>query len=235
MRPSPRPRSSILVLLGVITLLAGCGSSSHGGAGTASSAGAASATSTAAAAAAAAASSFAGKPGFEGVPIESGSAIAPASTTGRGPVDGISCAPLEQLAYHIHAHLAIYVKGQPRTLPGGIGIPGSQIEIDPQVGPFAAGGACYYWLHTHAPDGIIHVESPTARIYTLGDFFDEWHQPLGDSRVGGASGPVSAYVNGKLWRASPRAIPLTPHAVIQLSVGQPVVPFHPMSWTGLSL
>jgi hypothetical protein len=172
--------------------------------------------------------------GFEGVPIQSGSDIAPADTTQAGTVDGIRCGPTEQLAYHIHAHLSIYVNGQPRALPGGIGIPGSTV-IQTSEGPLAQGGQCIYWLHTHAPDGVIHVESPTERIYTLGDFFDEWHQPLSPNHVGTAKGKVTAIVNGKLWTKDPRQIPLRPHNVIQFSVGQPVVGFKPMSWQGLQL
>ena len=172
--------------------------------------------------------------GFEGVPIQQGTEIAPASTTQTGTVDGISCGATEQLAYHIHAHLAIYVNGAQRALPGGIGIPGSTVVPSAQ-GPVAAGGQCIYWLHTHAPDGVIHVESPTHRIYTLGNFFDEWHQPLSANTVGTASGKVTAVVNGKPWMKDPRSIALDPHAVIQLSIGNPVVPFMTVSWSGTGL
>ena len=166
--------------------------------------------------------------------IEQGPLLAPASTTRTGVVNGIQCGSSEQLAYHIHAHLAVYVNGSARALPGGIGIPGSQLAQTPQ-GPEAAGGVCIYWLHTHAPDGVIHIESPTKRIYTLGDFFDEWHQPLSAGRVGGASGKVSVIVNGRQWKQSPAAIPLVPHAVIQLSVGSPSVPFKTINWSKTQL
>jgi hypothetical protein len=216
--------------MGVVAamLLAGCGGSS-------SSSSTTQAPSTSAATSNASTQSATSRQlGFEGVAIESGADLAPAGTTQTGKVDGISCAPAEQLAYHIHSHLAVFVNGQPRALPGGIGIPGSQIMQSAQ-GPVAAGGQCIYWLHTHAPDGVVHVESPTRRVYTLGNFFDEWHQPLSSSRVAGASGQVTAYVDGQAWTKDPRAIPLTPHAVIQLSVGSPAVPFHNMSWAGLSL
>jgi hypothetical protein len=169
------------------------------------------------------------------VPIETGTPIAPADTTGTDPVDGIACGATEQLAYHIHAHLAVYVRGTLRPLPGGIGIPGSQVVDDPQAGPVAQGGQCIYWLHTHAPDGVIHIESPTQQLYTLGTFFDEWHQPLGVNRVGTVSGRVTAIVNGHRWRRSPRAIPLSPHAVIQLSVGAPVAPFRSVDWSATQL
>ena len=172
--------------------------------------------------------------GFEGVPIEQGADLAPASTTQTGVVDGIQCGSTEQLAYHIHAHLAVYVNGSLRALPGGIGIPGSQVVPTAQ-GPVATGGQCIYWLHTHAPDGIIHVESPTQRVYTLGNFFDEWHQPLSAHQVAGVSGKLTAFVDGKAWTGDPRAIPLSPHAVIQIDVGSPTTLFKSLSWAGLRL
>jgi hypothetical protein len=85
------------------------------------------------------------------------------------------------------------------------------------------GGSCFYWLHTHAADGIIHVESPITRTYTLGDFFDLWGQTLGPTQVGPARGRVTALYNGQVFRGNPRDIPLTKHAQIQLEVGQPRV------------
>ncbi len=149
-------------------------------------------------------------------------------------MDGIQCAPLEQLAYHIHAHLQVYVTGQPRALPAAIGLLGPVAEQTP-AGPFYGAQQCYYWLHTHASDGIIHIESPTQRIYTLGDFFNEWRQPLGPTQVATASGPVTAFVNGKRWTSSLSSIPLLPHAVIQLDVGAPVVAFQTISFAGTGL
>ena len=209
------------VLLISALLLAGCGSSS-------------SSSSTKSTPATPTSNAQSATMGFEGIPIEQGSDLAPASTTGTSPVDGIQCAPAEQLAYHIHAHLAVYADGTPTALPGGIGIPGSA-TVETTEGPVAAGGQCIYWLHTHAPDGVIHVESPTERVYTLGNFFDEWHQPLNARQVAGASGKVTAVVNGRPWTGTPRAIPLLPHAVIQLDVGTPGVPFQHISWSGTQL
>lgn len=140
------------------------------------------------------------------------------------PVDGIQCQTMEQVVYHIHAHLAIYVNGQARSIPEGIGIPGPRQEEPSDEGPFVVSGKCFYWLHSHTPDGIIHIESPTPRTYTLGNWFDIWGQPLSPTQVGPATGPVIAYVNGQRWTGDPRAIPLTAHAVIQLDVGQDVPP-----------
>jgi hypothetical protein len=219
---------AMMAVVGAL-LLAGCGSSSSSSSATSSAT-----TSSATPATATSQASGKTKIGFEGVPIEQGALLASAATTGTGKVDGITCGPTEQLAYHIHAHLLVYVNGQPRALPGGIGIPGSQVVPSAQ-GPVAAGGQCIYWLHSHAPDGIIHIESPTKRIYTLGNFFDEWHQPLSSTQVAGAKGKVTATVNGKPWTKDPHSIPLNPHAVIQLSVGSPVAPFQSMSWAGTEL
>ena len=149
-------------------------------------------------------------------------------------MNGITCGPTEQLVYHIHAHLAVFKNGQPYTLPAGVGIPGSQ-AVDTNQGPIASGGSCIYWLHTHTTDGVIHIESPTKAIYTLGNFFDEWHQPLSGTQVGTLSGTVTAFVNGKPWKKSPRDIQLLPHEDIQLEIGQPAPPIVSIDWSQTQL
>ncbi len=212
----------LIAVLAALALLAGCGSSSSSSSSASSSTTAAAATKTSA------------PVGFEGVPIESGADLASPGTTGTGDVAGIKCGAPEQLAYHIHAHLAVYVGGQSRALPGGIGIPGSQV-VQSSEGPVANGGQCIYWLHTHAPDGVIHIESPTRRVYTLGNFFDIWRQPLSANQVAGASGKVTALVNGKPWTKSVRDLPLDSHTVVQLNVGSPPVPFQNVAWSGTQL
>lgn len=174
-------------------------------------------------------------PGPEGIPLEQGADLAPASSTTQGQtVDGVHCQASEQAVYHIHAHLQVYVDGQSRAVPGAIGMVGP-VSQQTAYGAFYGAQGCYYWLHTHASDGVIHVESPTARVYTLGNFFDEWRQPLSASQVASARGKVTAIVNGKPWTKSPRDIPLTAHASIQLSVGSPSVPFHPVPWSASQL
>jgi hypothetical protein len=164
-----------------------------------------------------------GRTGPEGVPISS---AAPLASTGTGAagnaIDGIQCQTNEQTIFHIHAHLTIFVNGSPRQLPAGIGIPGAQAQ-NTTSGAFAGSGTCFYWLHTHAADGVIHIESPVQRTYTLGDFFNEWGQPLGPRQVGPATGPVVAIYNGQRYMGNPRDIPLNAHAQIQLDVGRPLV------------
>jgi hypothetical protein len=161
--------------------------------------------------------------GSESVPVPSAAALAGTATSATGQaVDGISCQTSEQTIFHIHAHLTIFVNGAARRVPAAIGIPGAQAQSTP-TGPFIASGTCFYWLHTHASDGIIHIESPVQRTYTLGSFFDEWGQPLGPNQVGPAKGHVTAIYNGQVYQGNPRNIPLNAHAQIQLEVGKPLV------------
>jgi hypothetical protein len=231
-----RPRVlSLLAACAGAAILAACGSSSASSStGTAATATSVASASSSATSSAAATTSSGPQTGFEAVPLEQGPPLAPASTTGTGTVDGISCAPIEQLAYHIHAHLAVFKDGQLYQLPAGVGIPGSTAEPT-QYGPIAAGGKCYYWLHTHTTDGVIHIESPTKTIYTLGDFFDEWHQPLTGTHVAGLTGAITAFVNGKQWKKSPRDIPLLPHEDIQLEIGEPAPPIVTVNWAKTQL
>jgi hypothetical protein len=164
-----------------------------------------------------------GPAGPEGVPIPAAAPLASTATVATGqPVDGISCQASEQTIFHIHAHLTVFVNGSARQIPAAIGIPGAQATKTTQ-GPFIETGTCFYWLHTHAADGIIHIESPVQRTYTLGNFFDIWGQPLGPDQVGPASGHVVAIYNGQVFQGNPRDIPLNAHAQIQLQVGTPLI------------
>jgi hypothetical protein len=70
-------------------------------------------------------------------------------------IDGIQCNPSEQLLLHVHAHLDININGQYYLVPSQVGIT----------------NACYFWLHTHDVSGIIHIESPVNRDFTLVQFF----------------------------------------------------------------
>ena len=165
-----------------------------------------------------------GRLGPEDVPIPDAGALPPPRLLANGQqIDGITCQVGEQVLFHIHAHLTIFVDGRPRQVPAGIGIaPPLEVDETP-VGAFVAGATCFMWLHTHSADGIIHTESPVQRVYTLGDFFDIWGQPLGRDRVGPARGPVTAFFNGRVFTGNPRSIPLLAHAQIQLDVGRPLI------------
>src|ERR1700738_1691323 len=87
-------------------------------------------------------------------------------------VDGIRCDQMEGSLMHIHQHLAIRDHGKPVRVPEDVGR------------PIAA--QCLYWIHTHTPDGIVHIEAPAFRTFTLGNFFDVWGEPLTKTDVAGA-------------------------------------------------
>jgi hypothetical protein len=148
---------------------------------------------------------------------------APASPLPGQTIDGIGCGSTEQLAYHVHARLTIYDHGRARSVPGGIGINPPLKVVPTAAGSFVAGGTCFSLLHTHAADGVIHVESPHAITFVLAQFFAVWHQPLDTTHVGPATGRVTAFVDGRLYPGDPGAIPLAPHTQIQLDVGGPVI------------
>jgi hypothetical protein len=176
-----------------------------------------------------------GSPGPESVPIPSVPVLAgPSAATAGQAIDGIGCQTSEQTVFHIHTHLTIFVNGQQRQVPAGIGIPGA-VAQQTQAGPFVDSGSCFYWLHTHAADGIIHIESPVQRTYTLGEFFDEWGQPLGPGQVGQAHGKVTVIVNGQVFKGNPRDVPLGSHENLQVEVGTPLVAPETINWSGTGL
>ena len=143
----------------------------------------------------------------------------PRGGTGQ-PVDGIEGSSREMLLVHIHAHLALFFNGQQIAIPCGIGI----VKPFRIVNGFVGVGSGFYWLHTHDATGIIHIESPDTRSYSLGNFFDIWGQPLSVGGVAGLNGSVCAFVDGKVYSGDPRAIRFGPHTQITLEVGGPLVP-----------
>jgi hypothetical protein len=166
----------------------------------------------------------AGPLGPEGVPVPEAAVLAPRRPLIAGEqIDRIECQSGEQVLFHIHAHLTIFIRGVARQVAAGIGIAPPYQGAATRRGAFVAGGSCFMWLHTHAADGIIHTESPVKRTYTLGEFFDIWGQPLNRNRVGLAQGPVTALFNGRAFSGNPREIPLLAHAQIQLEVGRPLL------------
>jgi len=126
-------------------------------------------------------------------------------------VAGISCDAMEGMKIHIHQHLTLLDHGKEALIPPNVGRPMMR--------------QCLYWLHTHTPDGIIHIESPATRTFTLGDFFTIWGQPL--SRTSAATmksdkgAPLKIWVNGKPYTGDPRKIQLTAHADVVIMAGPP--------------
>ncbi|HEY2042899.1 MAG TPA: hypothetical protein VGH11_09500 [Jatrophihabitans sp.] len=172
-----------------------------------------------------------GPPGPEGIVLEQGQLLAPASTGADGQtIDGIQCNSSEQVAYHIHSHLTVYVNGTLRPLPAGIGIV-TPVAQQTANGVFYGASRCYYWLHVHAQDGVIHVESPNQSNYTLGQFFAIWQQPLTVDQIGPAKGTLTVFVNGIRYVGNPASIALKSHEDIQVDVGTPAVAAQRIDWS----
>jgi hypothetical protein len=177
----------------------------------------------------------AGPLGPEKVPVPGAPALAgPSAATAGQAIDGISCDTSEQTLFHIHAHLTIFTDGQQRQVPAAIGIP-NPVAAQASAGTFVDSGTCFYWLHTHAADGIIHIESPVKRTFTLGDFFAEWGQPLGPGQAGPARGKVTVIVNGQVFTGNPRDVALGSHENLQVEVGAPLVAPETVNWSGTGL
>jgi hypothetical protein len=116
-------------------------------------------------------------------------------------------------AEHYHAHLDVLVEGEPVPVPANIGVePSGQMSA----------------LHTHTPDGIIHIEAArTGQTFTLGQLFTQWNVALGPDRVGGlttggADGKtLSVYVNGTKATGDPALVRFEPEQEIALVYGAP--------------
>jgi hypothetical protein len=122
---------------------------------------------------------------------------------------GLHALPAEGVALHIHAHLDLAVNGRLYPVPALIGI-----NVDQR---FLAE------LHTHDQSGIIHVESPNVRKFTLGQFFAVWGLRFTSRCLGGycASGKKQlwVWVNAKRVRTDPRKITLRAHQEIVVAYG----------------
>ncbi len=145
---------------------------------------------------------------------------------------GLTPEPREQLAYHVHAHLDVFVNGKPVVVPAGIGInihdPGVKSYDNPDGskgygGIKLCGQPCISPLHTHDTSGVLHTESKTMTPNRLGQFFTEWHVRLDRTCVGGYCRPdsIEIYVDGKRYRGDPRAIGLTNLREIAIVIGTP--------------
>jgi hypothetical protein len=118
---------------------------------------------------------------------------------------GLTPLSQEALVFHIHQHLDIFVNGKKVMVPALIGInPGANYLTE---------------LHTHDTRGLIHVESPEKKDYTLGQFFGEWAVYLDAHSIGGYTG-MKWYLNGKQQTENPATLVLKPHQEIAIVVGK---------------
>jgi hypothetical protein len=120
---------------------------------------------------------------------------------------GLPALSAEGTALHVHQHLDVFVDGQRTLVPAYIGI--QQRFLSP--------------IHTHDPSGIIHVESPTMRRFTLGEVFGVWGVRFTPDCLGGyvAGGgkQLRVYVNGARVPGDPGKLILAAHQEIAVTYG----------------
>jgi hypothetical protein len=131
------------------------------------------------------------------------------------PIAGLRCAKGQGPLYGVH--LELFAARKVVLVSPGIGV-APPLTRD---GAYVRGGRCSYPLRTREPTGVIEVAAPGL---TLGRLFAVWGQPLTSTRMAGFRGNVRAYLAGRRWHGSPRAIPLRRHAQIVLEIGGYVRP-----------
>jgi hypothetical protein len=75
------------------------------------------------------------------------------------PIGGIECDKTERFVFHNHTKLVVKIQNKTQNIPGGLGILPNN---------------CIFGLHTHDESGIIHIESPFKKTYSLGQFLTIW-------------------------------------------------------------
>lgn len=74
----------------------------------------------------------------------------------------LSCTTDMATQFHIHPTLTITLFGQRQEIQANIGVT----------------TLCMNAIHTHDASGVLHVESPVKKDFTLGDFFAVWKRPF---------------------------------------------------------
>ena len=146
--------------------------------------------------------------------LQTGSPPWPAETTqlrARLTAIGLPALTAEGQVQHTHQHLDLYVDGRQVTIPADIGINRTVGFISP--------------IHTHDATGIIHVESPVVRTFTLGELFDVWGVRFDGHCVGGACDgggrALSVFLDGQPYAGDPRSLVLAAHEEIVVAIGTP--------------
>ena len=92
----------------------------------------------------------------------------------------------ENTLIFIYIHILIFlINGEKFTIPWDLGI---------------IPNTCLYWMR-HEDSGVIHIESPENRTFTLGQFFHIWGEKLSNNQIFDNmvedNKTLSVYINGK--------------------------------------
>ncbi|MDO3002833.1 hypothetical protein P5V83_24140 [Mycobacteroides abscessus subsp. abscessus] len=136
---------------------------------------------------------------------------APTDASAAAQAAGLPMARMEGIVQHMHAHLDVLVDGLPVPVPANIG-------VDTRRGTMSA-------LHTHDNTGVVHIESPVSRQFSLGELFSEWQLSVAADHLGGlyvgAGKQLRVMVNGLIRPGNPAALILADHDEIAIVYGAP--------------
>jgi hypothetical protein len=142
--------------------------------------------------------------------------------TGSDAIQDVACTSTN-VQHHAHALISFYKDGQRLALPGNVG----------------RNSNCNYELQTLDKSGLVHIESSTAQVFTLGQFFAVWGQSLSASTVAGLAGTPTFYIidNGTItqFTGDPQTITLDAHREILIVTGTPPTQVPRYDWNNSGL
>jgi hypothetical protein len=118
----------------------------------------------------------------------------------------------EGLVLHTHQHIDIFIRGQ-------------RVGVPAQIGIVTSPSILFAPIHTHDATGIVHVESPVVRDFSLGEFFDVWGVRFTSTCIGGycniGNERLQVFANGQVVTFDPRRLKLIAHEEIVVTFGTP--------------
>lgn len=118
----------------------------------------------------------------------------------------------EKTTVHYHAHLDVIVDGK-------------NVDVPAYLGFVAQGnrGLGLAPLHTHTPDGVIHIENDKPATFVLGQVFVLWAVRFTADCVGpyctGSGKELAVFVNGSRYSGDPQRLVLRKHQEIAVVYG----------------
>jgi hypothetical protein len=141
------------------------------------------------------------------------------------PIGRFNCVFNPPQAFEFYAHLSILVNNELQKVPLYLGAHRTPVTH------------CFYAIHTHDASGRIHVTPAAPGIFTLGELFEIWGQPLTNTNVAGIAGlPIEIFVTDdglttKVEDYDWASIELRPHREITIGIGTPLAEIPNFIWT----
>ncbi len=143
-------------------------------------------------------------------------------------IEGLDCIYPSPIDYHVHSHLSIFMDGEQIAVPGHVGI----VELSPTT-------ECHYPIHTHDASGMIHLHGTVPTVFTLGQLFTLWGQPLQRDDIAGFVGlPAVVYIADEgdtvahEYTGDLAALEFASHRQITIQIGTPITEIPQYTWTG---